>query len=443
MRIVIIGGVAAGASAAFKIKRINPAAQVAVYERGAFLSYGACGLPYYISGENADYGRLIARRPEDFRRAGIEVRLLCEAVSVDAAARQVTLRDRRTGEAFADHYDELIIAKGSAAVRPPIPGADAPGVFCVKSMEDALALREVAARPEVESVCVVGGGYTGVEMAEAFCRMGKQVTLVSAAERILGAFAPAFSDLARRELESHGIAVRLGERATAVECAGSQRAVITAQGRYPADIVLMAAGVRPATEILRGTGVRLAANGAVDVDVYMRSSVQGIWAAGDCACVYNRVLHENAYMPFGDVANKCGRIAGANMAGQQIAFPGALGSAGIKIFDMEMGRTGMSEGDAQRLGISYGVKRIRALDHPAYYPGATMLMLYLLYEKGSRRLLGAQVAGQKGAVLRADIFAVAISAGMSADELGMADLAYAPPFSGAWDAVHLAANAAK
>lgn len=443
MRAIIIGGVAAGMSAASKLRRLDPGAEIAVYERGSFLSYGACGLPYYVGGFNDDPGKLIARTQAQYDEMGVQTFLRHEVLRVDARAGRVLVRDHDTGREFEDRYDALMIAVGCKSVAPPIPGADLPSVFCLKTMEDGLLLREIVRLSDVRHVAVIGGGYIGVEMAEALIRLGKAVTLIEGGERILNTFEPEFSELAAQELERNGVRVLVGHRVGAIREEGDRRMVEAGGAVVEADLVLMAAGVVPATEFLKDTGIRMARNGALLVDREMRTSLDGVYAAGDCAAVYHRLMEEDYFIPLGTVANKCGRIAGGNMHGLHEKFIGALGTAAIKVCGLEMGRTGMSEQDAKRLKLNYRTKLVTAADHPAYYPDPAMLTIKLVYEARTRRLLGACVAGARGAVLRADIFAVAIHSGMTADELGMVDLAYAPPFAGVWDAVHIAANAAK
>lgn len=443
MKLVVLGGVAAGMSAASKFKRKRPEAEVTVYERGSFLSYGACGLPYFIGGQNADPAKLIARTRAQFEEAGIRTFLRHEGVRLDPARKKVQIRNHDTGELFWDDYDALMIAVGCDSAMPPIEGASLPSVFYVKTMEDGLLFEKVARLNGVREVVIVGGGYIGVEMAEAMLSLCKKVTVVEAAERLLTPFEPEFSGLAAQELERNGAAVRLGERVTAFVEAGDRRLVRTERGEYPADVVLAAFGVVPATGFLKDTGIAMARNGALIVDREQRTSIPDVFAAGDCAVCWHRVAKENYFLPLGTVANKCGRIAGANIAGAHEVFEGALGTAAIKVCGLEMARTGLSEADAKRLGLDYAVKLVSASDHPAYYPDPARLMIKLVYEKRTLRLLGANIAGAKGAVLRADIFATAIHAGLTAPELGMVDLAYAPPFASVWDAVQIAANAAK
>ncbi len=432
-------------SAASKLKRAMPGADISVYERGSFLSYGACGIPYFVGGVNNDPDLLIARSREAFEKQGIRTFLRHEAIGLDPQKRQVKIKDLDTGRVFEDRYDKLMIAVGCDSVVLPIPGADQIGVFYLKSMEDGLLLEKILGLGDVRSAVIVGGGYIGVEMAEALLERGKTVTVVEAADRLLTPFEPAFSEMAAEELRQRGVDVRLGERVSSIQAQGNKRVVHTGAGSYAADLVVMCAGVVPATDFLRGSGIKMARNGAIMVDRRMRSSLEDVYSAGDCATVYHRLTGEDFFLPLGTVANKCGRIAGGNMAGDDAEFIGALGTAAIKVCGLEMARTGMSEEDARRSGKDYAVSTVKVSNRPAYYPGRQELTIQTVWEKGTRRLLGANTAGPygSGAVMRADMLAIAVHAGMNTEELSMVDLAYAPPFSGVWDAVHIAANASK
>lgn len=443
MKAVVLGGVAAGMSAASKLKRERPDAQIVVFERGNFLSYGACGLPYFVGGWNSDPGKLIARTRQDFERMGIETRLRHEAIRLDPREKRVQVKNHDTGDIFWEPYDVLMIGVGCDSAAPRVEGADLPFVFYVKTLEDGLLFERVVRLEGADEAVIVGGGYIGVEMAEAMLRLGKKVTLVEAADRLLTSFEPEFSQMAAQELESKGVNLRLSQKVTGFAQEEGQSWVITDQGRYRADIALVAVGVVPATEFLKDSGLEMARNGAVLVDRQQRTSLPDVFAAGDCAVCWHRVAQEDYFLPLGTVANKCGRIAGANMAGKHEEFEGALGTAAIKVCDLEMMRTGLSEADLKRKEIDYATKLVAAADHPAYYPDPVKLTIKLLYEKRTLRLLGANIAGARGAVLRGDILATAIHAGMTTAELGMVDLAYAPPFATVWDAVHIAANAAK
>ena len=443
MKVAVIGGVAAGMSAASKIKRMDPQAEVTVYEKGGYLSYGACGLPYYVGGFNDDYTKMIARTREQFEKTGIKTHLHHEVLKVIPSEKQLLVRNHETGDIFIDSYDKLMISTGAPAVKPPIEGIDRKGVYQLKTLEDGLRLKEIAADPQIRNVVVVGGGYIGIESVDAFLHLGKNVTCVEFADRILMPFDREISALAEKELISKGVSLRTSEKVVSIQGGQSVSSVVTDKGQYPADLVVLSIGVRPATEFLRDTGIQMAPNGALIVDREMRTSIADIWAAGDCSLVYHKGLKENAFLALGTVANKCGRIAGENIMGKHIKFTGALGSAAIKVCDLEMGRTGLGEAEAQRQAIDYRTVIVEGMDHPAYYPDPTPITIKLIYEAGTRRLLGAQTAGIKGAVMRVDVFAVAIHNNMTTDELGMTDLVYAPPFAGVWDAVHIAANAAK
>lgn len=443
MKVIVIGGVAAGMSAASKIAREDKTAEIAVYEKGGFLSYGACGLPYYVGNFNDDYHRMIARTKEEFDAMGVKTFLHHEVTGVSFADKTVTVKDKKSGRIFTDTYDKLMISVGAASVMPPFPGSEKMGVHLLKTMEDGIFLREYAKQESIQNVVIVGGGYIGIECAEAFLHLGKKVRLIEAAERILTPFDEEISGYAMAELERCGAALHLSEKVKSFAGGFGVEQVETDKGVYPADLVIVAVGVRPSTGFLKDTGIKMAGNGAILVDREMKTSVQDVYAAGDCILVYDRVMEEDAFYALGTVANKCGRIAGSNIAGGREVFDGALGSAAIKVCGLEMGRTGIGEETAKKMGIRYKTALIRAYDHPAYYPGPTPITIKLIYEEGTRRLLGAQACGEKGAVMRIDIFAVAIHAGMTTKELGMTDLIYAPPFAGVWDAVHIASNAAK
>lgn len=443
MKLIVIGGVAAGMSAAAKLKRMNRDAKVVVYEKGDYLSYGACGLPYYVSGENNDHTKMIARTKEEFEEAGMDIFTQHEVVKVSPERKQVMVKNLENGDVFIDSYDKLMIATGAIANKPPFPGMNLNRIEILKTMENGLHMKEVVEQNDVQNVVIVGGGYIGIEVVEAMRYAGKNVTLIEHEDRILTNFDEEITEKVTKEMKTNEVTLRLGEAVESFEGDGSVTHVLTNKDRYPADLVVIAVGVKPATKFLEGTGIHLAKNGAIIIDREMRTNVEDIYAAGDCAEVYHKVMQENAYIPLGTTANKCGRIAGANIAGEHQKYIGTLGSAAIKAFNLEVGRTGLSEADAKRLAIDYTTTFIESTDHPAYYPDATPIWIKLISEKGTKRLLGAQAVGNKGVVLRIDVLAVAIHQKMAADELGMVDLCYAPPFAGVWDAIHIASNAVK
>ncbi len=443
MKVIVIGGVAAGMSAASKIKRIDQEAEVVVYEKGDFLSYGACGLPYYVGGFNDDYTKMIARTKEQFEKAGIQTFTGHEVLKVVPEEKKVLIRNHHTGDIFIDNYDKLMISTGASAIKPPITGIELEGVHQLKTLDDGILLKEFVQDERIKKVVIVGGGYIGIETADALLELGKQVTCIEFANRILMPFDEEIAKMATEELIKHGVNLKTSEKVVAIKGDTHVKSVVTDKGEYEADLVILSVGVRPATEFLKDTGMHMTPNGAIVIDREMRTSVADIWAAGDCSVVYHRTLQENTYLPLGTVANKCGRIAGENIMGAHEKFIGALGSAAIKVCGIELGRTGLSESDAQRLRINYKTVVIDANDHPAYYPNPTPIKIKLIYEVGTKKILGAQTVGEKGAVLRVDVFALAVHNQMTTNELGMLDLVYAPPFAGVWDAIHIACNAAK
>ncbi len=430
-------------SAASKIRRMDREAQIVVYERGGHLSYGACGLPYYVGGLNDDPGRLIARTPQEFEQMNIETHIHHEVIGIDPASKTVRVRNLKTGQEFSDAYDKLMIGTGANAIMPPFEGKDLHGVHALKTMEDGLVLRAMIDSSTVDNVVIVGGGAIGVECADVFLNMGKNVRIVEAAPRILSAFDEKIADMLADELQKCGVALHLNERVKRFAGPNSVTAVQTDRAIYTADLVIVAVGVRPATGFLRGSGIEMAGNGAVVVDRYMRTSVPDVYAAGDCALCYNRVSGQNEYQALGTVANKCGRLAGVNIAGGAEEFNGALGSAAIKVGRLEACRTGLGEQEAKRLNRAYKTVLVTDLDHPPYYPGATPITVKLVYEPDTKVILGAQLCGEKGAVLRGTAFSTAIQAGMTTEEIGMLDFAYAPPFSNPWDVINVACNVAK
>ena len=432
-------------SAASKIKRTDAEAEVVVYEQGTFLSYGACGLPYYASGINEDYRKMIARTPEEFAAAGIKINTRCRAIKVIPEEKTVFVKNLETGSVFLDTYDKLMISTGARVFVPPVEGTGLGHVHVLKTMEDGFALRKTVEGTAISKVVVVGGGYIGIEAAETLKAVGKQVQVIEAADRILRPFDDEIEEILRNHLEEIGIRIHLKERLQRLQgnADGNVSLVVTDRGTYEADLVVLALGIRPATDFLKGTGIRLHQNGAVVTDREMRTSIPDIYAAGDCATVYSFIEETQTYIALGTTANKCGRIAGENMLGRHIKYIGTLGSAAIKAGELEAARTGMSEDTAKALGIDYSVSFVKTADHAAYYPDPRPLWIKVICEKRSRRILGAQAAGYRGAVLRIDVFASAIMNKMTAPELGMTDFCYAPPFAGVWDAVNIAANAVK
>lgn len=445
-KIIIIGGVAAGMSAAAKAKRLNPELEIVVYEKTNIVSWGACGLPYYVGDFYQDANIMIARAPEQFAKDGIIVKSLHEVTSVDIEKKEVTVLDKQSGESFNDNYDELIVTTGASATQLNIKNSNAENIFNLKDFKDGIELKKAMLKSENQNVVIIGAGYIGLEAAEAAIHLGKNVKIIQHSSRVLpGSFDKEITDLMEEELNNtENLDLHLNESVEEfVENNGKVVGVKTNKGEYSADIVIVAIGVRPNTEFLRDKGFEMLKNGALIIDGKGRTNVEGVYAAGDCASVYHKVRKDNVYIPLATTSNKIGRVVGEHLAGVEIEFPGTLGSAAIKVMNLEAGRTGISEEEAKELNIPYGSVFIEDANQTGYYPGQEDLYAKLIFNKETREILGGQLVGKKGAVLRVDVLAAAIDKNMTIDELGMLDLCYAPPFALTWDTLNTLGNVAK
>ncbi len=438
MKIVIIGGNAAGMSAASRIKRRAPEHEVIVLESTNEVSFGACGMPYYVAGLNPDIDLMRIRPVEKFREQGVDVRLGHTVTAVDRATKTVTGTGPE-GE-FSLGYDRLAVCSGSSAIVPPVAGSDLAGIFTLKNLSDAAALK--AALGEDKRVVIVGGGYIGLELSEAcILRKVKSLTVVEAAPGLLTTFDDEFGEAAAGELEKHGALVRLGERVTGFRGEGGRvTAVETSGGVYDCDVAVLAVGVRPNTAFV---DLDKLGNGAVVTDPSLRTSDPDIFAAGDCATVWHRILRAPAYLPLGTNANKQGRLLGDAILGKEVCLDRALGTSMLRLAGLEFACTGLNEKTAKRNEIPYRTKTVSARSHARYFPDPVEITIKLVYSPDSRVILGAQMMGAKETALRIDAFALAVDRAMTTEELGFADLGYAPPFASVWDAVQIAANAAK
>jgi NADPH-dependent 2,4-dienoyl-CoA reductase/sulfur reductase-like enzyme len=439
-RLVVIGAVAAGTSAAAKAKRTNPDLEVILLERDAHISYGACGLPYFISGVVPTVESLIARTPEEFRKRGVDVRIRHEVMEIDPTHNGVHVADLEAAKEYALSYDSLVIATGAVSFRPPVPGLDLPGVYTLRTLSDGVALREVVGNKPPKSVVIVGGGSIGLEMAEAFRALSLSVTIVEMAPQVMVNLDEEMSKLVLAEVERNGVRVLLNDGLIRCEGTGRVEKVITQHNEVPADLVLVAIGVRPNTRLAEMAGIRLGAGRAIAVDEYMRTNFEGIYAAGDCVDAIHQVTGERTYVPLGSTANKQGRVAGANAAAMSCTFEGVAGTAVAKVFGLEVARTGLTEKEARDKGFDVGMSSIRTTDHADYYPGATGLQVKLILDQKTGRLLGAQLIGAQGAAKRVDVLAAALSTRMTVDDLTRVDYSYAPPYASVYDATLVAAN---
>jgi CoA-dependent NAD(P)H sulfur oxidoreductase len=438
-RLVVVGGVAAGLSAAARARRMDADLDIVVFERTGFCSYSACGLPYLVAGVVPHHTALVARTPEDLGNEGIDVRLHHQVEGVDVAAGRVRVRDLETGREREEPYDELLLATGGRA-KLPFPGMDLPGVFPVRTVEDGLAIREWIRAKRPERSVIVGGGYIGLEMAEALRARGLEVTLVELLPHVLPLVDEGIAEDVEAELVKVGVDLRRSCPVERIEGDGRVGRVVAGGEAIDATLVVVGVGVSPDSSLAVEAGVPLGAGGAVAVDDAMRTRVPGVWAAGDCAETRHRLHGRRSYVPLGTVASKQGRVAAANIAGRAESFAGVVGTAAVKVFDLHVGRTGLSEREAAQAGIDAAAATIVHRSRAHYYPDWTPLKVKLVAERGTGRLLGAQLAGTEGVAKRVDVVAAALHAGATVDELGSFDLSYAPPFAPVWDPLLIAAR---
>lgn len=444
-RLVVIGGCAAGMSAASKARRVNPDLDIVVYEKTGFVSYGECGLPYYVSGLVDDHHKLVARTPAQFAKRGIEVHLHHEVTEIDAVNRRVQVTNLDNGESWYDAYDKLVIATGGRpALLPGFSLGDLSGAFVMRAVEDGIAIPDFIRRERPRRAVIVGAGYIGLEAAESFHVLGLETTVIGRPPQVLKRFDPDMAKLVQDELEGKGIGLSLGDEVKALEgnARGRVRRVISSKGTFEADLVLLALGACPNVALAKEAGVALGETGAIATDAQMRTNLPDVFAAGDCAEAYHRITERGAYIPLGTTANKQGRVAGANAGGGHATFEGIVGTAITKVFDLYAALTGLAEKEARALGYAVKSTVIRAGSRAHYYPDGGPMHVKLVVEEGSGRLLGGQIVGDEGAGSRIDVLATALHNGMTVEELSELDLAYVPPMAPVWDPLLVAANVA-
>ena len=441
MRIVVIGGVAAGMSAASQARRRDPKCEVIVLHRGRDISYSACGMPYNIGDPTRALDDLVIVSAEVARgERGIDVRTRHEVVGIDIARRVVDVIDLDAASAYPMTWDRLVLANGAEAVRPQSPGLDQEGVFVLRELEDARAIKRRLAEVKVASAVVVGAGYIGMEMADVLRGLGIVVSMLEKVDHVLPGFAPAIVEVAQRELDRRGVRVQTGVSLQSVQRDGADLIVRTDRGEARAQLVIVSVGTRPDVALARKAGVELGTSGAIAVDSAMRTSAAGVYAAGDCAEAHHLVLDRPAWIPLGTTANKQGKVAGANAAGGDERFGGVVGSAGFKLFDLEVARTGLGAAEIARTGID----AVEAVSHhhtrARSYPGDKPITTVVYAERSGGRLLGAQMIGGDAVAKRIDVFATALHARMTLSQVEALDLSYAPPFSPVYDPILIAAS---
>ncbi|GGT18673.1 FAD-dependent oxidoreductase [Streptomyces purpureus] len=449
-RLVVIGGDATGMSAASQARRHKSPEQLEIvaFERSHFTSYSACGIPYWVGGDVEDRDDLIARTPEEHRERAIDLRMRTEVTELDVAGSRVRTRDLESGAESWTGYDHLVIATGARPVRPPLPGIDAPGVHGVQTLDDGQALLDSLSaleRTDGRRAVVVGAGYIGVEMAEALLHRGYEVTVLNRGEQPMATLDPDMGRLVHRAMDGMGITTVGSSTVTKILTGddGRVRAVATDDAEYAADVVVLGMGVEPETRLAQAAGLPLGTYGGLLTDLAMRvRGHENIWAGGDCVEVLDLVSGRERHIALGTHANKHGQIIGANVGGGYATFPGVVGTAVSKVCDLEIARTGLREKDARDVGLRYVTATVESTSRAGYFPGAAPMTVKMIAERRTGRLLGVQIVGREGAAKRVDIAAVALTAGMTVEQMTALDLGYAPPFSPVWDPVLVAARKA-
>ena len=436
-RILIVGGVAGGATAAARARRLSEKAEITLLERGPYVSFANCGLPYYLSGAIAKRSKLLLQTPEGFdARYGVKALVGTEALEIDRAGKRVRARGPE-GESWLP-YDKLILAQGGNPVAPPLPGTDSPNVFTLWTVPDADRIKAYLDSAAPASALVAGGGFIGLEMAEAFRERGLATTVVELMPRIMSTMDPEFGAMIAGKLEEKGVRVLTGLGLKAVYPERG-KAELSDGSLVDAGIVLLSIGVRPELSLAKAAGLAIGASGGLEVDEELRTSDPAIWAAGDMVEVVHKVSGRRLRVPLAGPANRQGRIAASNALGMHLKYRGALGTSVFKAFDAVAASTGMTEKTAREAGFSVGAAMIYKDNHAGYYPGGAEMALKLVYDRKDGRLLGAQAFGGEGTEKRIDVLATALQGKMTLDDLAELDLAYAPPFSSANDPVNLAA----
>jgi NADPH-dependent 2,4-dienoyl-CoA reductase/sulfur reductase-like enzyme len=439
-RLVVVGGGAAGMSAASAARRVDAALEIVVLESGGYASYGMCGIPYYLSGVVAEADALLSYPPAFFReQRRLDLRLHARATRLDPERH--VIRYREGGRETRLSYHRLVVAAGGTPTLPPVPGLDDSRVFGVRTLEDAIGLRSLLDAGRIGRALVVGAGYIGLEMAEALIARGVAVIQVELLPRVMPNLDPPVAARVEEEVRRHGVDLRLGARLHAVRRAGEGLEALIGETLATVDAIIVAAGVRAAASVAADAGAATGPDGALLVDDRMRTSLPDVYAAGDCIAPYHRVLGRPTYVPLGPAANKTGRVAGTVAAGGDARFPGVVGTAVVKVFDLAVARTGLTLAEAEAEGLPAVATDALGKSRAKYYPGTDQVTVRLVHETGGR-LLGAQMVGTEGVAKRIDVVAVALQAGFDVYDLTALDLSYAPPYAPVYEPILLAAQAA-
>ena len=440
MKVVIVGGVAGGASAAARLRRLDEQAEIVIFERSGYISYANCGLPYYIGGIISDADDLTLQSPKSFNsRFNVSVNVLHEVIGIDAANKCVSVRNLSTGEEFTESYDKLILSPGAKPTMPQLPGLDNERIFTLRTVEDTMGIHAFIEQFNPKSAVIAGGGYIGIEMAENLRHLGLDVTIVQRPKQLLNTLDQDMASFVHAKMRAEGITLKLGSSVTGFESNGSGLNVLLKdEAPISTDMVLMAVGVSPDTTLAKLAGLELGIKGSIVVNEHMETSLKDIYAVGDAVEVKHYITGDKALISLAGPANKQGRIAADNICGIPSVYRGTQGSSVIKLFDLTVATTGINEVAAQKAGLSYEKLVLSPASHAGYYPGGKIMTIKLLYEKEGLRILGAQIVGGDGVDKRIDVIATAIRAGLKVTELQELELAYAPPYSSAKDPVNLA-----
>lgn len=440
MKVVIIGGVAGGATAAARIRRLDETAEIIVFERSGFISYANCGLPYYIGGAIKDENELTLQTPESFySRFRVDMRVHHEVTAIHPESKTVTVNNLENGTVFIESYDKLILSPGAKPIKPNFEGADSDKIFTLRTVEDTLKIKKYTGEQNSKTAVIVGGGFIGIEVAENLCELGMDVILVEAAEQLMSPFDSDMAAFIHAEIRKNGIQLMLSSMVEGfTENDGGIDVKLKNSPALHADIVIMAIGVAPETTLAETAGIELGIKGSIVVNDRMETSVPDIYAVGDAVQIKNYITQTDTLISLAGPANKQGRIAADNVCGGDSHYTGGQGSSVIKIFDMTAAATGINEKTAKASGLITDKVILSPMSHAGYYPGGKMMTMKVLFEKETYRLLGAQIVGYEGVDKRIDVLATAVRAGIKSYDLAEIDLAYAPPYSSAKDPVNMA-----
>ena len=441
-KVIVVGGTAAGLSAASKAKRLDPELEIIVFEKSGYISYGSCGLPYFVGDMIKDPDDLVSLHVNDMRdKRGIPVFIHHEVTHVDSSAKKIQVKNLDDGSEQTYQYDDLVLATGASPIKPIVPGVDSDGVYFLRTVEDGVRLKGAVRKGM--SAAIVGGGFIGLEVAEELTAQGVKVHVFEALPRLLPVLPESYSQMVLETLETNGVTVHLGEPVMALASSeGKVCGITTASGTVECSMVLMSIGVVPNNALAKEAGLELGIKGSIVVDNRMRTSDPSIWACGDCAQTENSITGQSAYIPLGTTANKMGRVAGSNIGGEDSSFHGVLGSQVTKVFDLYIAATGLNLKQAIDAGFAAVESQVVKGDKASYYPSAKPMYLNFILDSSTGRLLGAQSLGSEASAIRMDALAVAVDAGMTVSRINDLDLIYAPPVAPVYDPILIAASQA-